>query len=137
MSHSLRTSLSQADIARLLFGPAYEETATGLNLFSTREDSDPPAAALPAATVTEPQPAYRSRSDNFVRWTTGEMDARNGHPGSAPDVCPTCLTAAPTSWRYGKVSQSMVCQPCSLYERRNGTQRTPEMAAMKKGDGRR
>nr|GAT61175.1 predicted protein [Mycena chlorophos] len=129
MTHSLRTSLSQADIARLLFGPAYEETATGLNASLATRD-DPPAPA-PAAAAIEPRPASRRLWVNFADDPPAQAAAARS------DVCPTCLTTAPTSWRYGKISQSMVCQPCSVYERRKGTQRTPEMAAVKKGDGRR
>nr|GAT53772.1 predicted protein [Mycena chlorophos] len=80
--------------------------------------------------VLDPAPARRitRREGNFIISTNDPSASGRAAP---PDVCPTCLSPAPTTWRFGKVSERMVCQPCSLYERRNGIKRTPEHEAQK------
>ncbi|KAJ7056461.1 hypothetical protein C8F01DRAFT_1156291 [Mycena amicta] len=48
-------------------------------------------------------------------------------------ACPNCRNADPGvgQWRFGEVSQKMVCSACGLYERRTGTCRPPELEARK------
>ncbi|KAJ7056458.1 hypothetical protein C8F01DRAFT_1156287 [Mycena amicta] len=48
-------------------------------------------------------------------------------------ACPNCRNADPGvgQWRFGEVSQTMVCSACGLYERRTGTRRPPELEARK------
>ncbi|KAJ7056464.1 hypothetical protein C8F01DRAFT_370344 [Mycena amicta] len=48
-------------------------------------------------------------------------------------ACPNCRNADPGvgQWRFGEVSQKMVCSACGLYERRKGIRRPPELEARK------
>ncbi|KAF7313048.1 hypothetical protein MKEN_00989800 [Mycena kentingensis (nom. inval.)] len=41
-------------------------------------------------------------------------------PAPALEDCPNCHGPMVTKWRWGPVSQKMVCHPCALYEIRNG-----------------
>nr|GAT55726.1 predicted protein [Mycena chlorophos] len=101
-----------------------------------------PSAALSVdPSLLQPGPARpvarsrssRNRSGNFIINTPDSMPGASGSAGAQPqdDSCPVCLNPAPTSWRFGNISQRMVCQPCSLYERRTGKQRSPEIEAKK------
>ncbi|KAF7304527.1 hypothetical protein HMN09_00855300 [Mycena chlorophos] len=91
----------------------------------------PQATAAPTSPTRPAQsPNRHIRDGNFLNWTPADMAAPETQ-AQRDNTCPTCLNPAPTSWRFGKVSQRMVCQPCSLYERRNGIQRTPEVEAQK------
>nr|GAT47936.1 predicted protein [Mycena chlorophos] len=86
----------------------------------------------PDAQPTPIRPAATKRTSrregNFIISTDNPSASGLTTP---PDMCPTCFNPAPTAWRFGKVSERMVCQPCSLYERRNGIKRTPEVEAQK------
>ncbi|KAF7320505.1 hypothetical protein HMN09_00134100 [Mycena chlorophos] len=90
----------------------------------------PQAPPPPAAPIRPVQAPNRHRDGNFVNWTPADMSSSDNQP-QRDNTCPTCLNPLPTSWRFGKVSQRMVCQPCSLHERRTGKQRTPEMEAQR------
>ncbi|KAJ7056454.1 hypothetical protein C8F01DRAFT_1311368 [Mycena amicta] len=48
-------------------------------------------------------------------------------------ACPNCLHAdlGVGQWRFGEVSQQMVCSACGLYERRKGTRRPLELETRK------
>ncbi|KAJ7059237.1 hypothetical protein C8F01DRAFT_275557 [Mycena amicta] len=47
--------------------------------------------------------------------------------------CPNCLNPDPGAgqWRFGKVSQMMLCSACGLYESRKSMRRPPELEARK------
>ncbi|KAJ7066059.1 hypothetical protein C8F01DRAFT_1122066 [Mycena amicta] len=89
---------------------------------------DRPHATIPAGTfivTTAPQAQAQVA-------TTYQAVALDGFcPGHG--ACPNCRNADPGvgQWRFGEVSQKMVCSACGLYERRTGTCRPPELEARK------